>query len=236
MSRSIIVLPALMLVTSPVSAATDQQCQSLWKTADVDANGSLSRSEDKNSYIASVEKGGGHLLQPDTLSRDEFLSYCKTDFSGVATQSPANTKDFGKGDLTPGTHPLAKEDAMKKFEASGFKDVRNLSLDDKGIWRGTAMADGKKKPVAVDQQGDIVAQLGEVAPPSGNNTMPKSETAVSSEGETPAVSGSGEGERSGLALWLWIIVANAAGIFFLNGIGGPNSAMGSGGSHVPERR
>jgi hypothetical protein len=225
MSRILVVVPALMLVSVHANAATDQECQSLWKTADVDANGSLSRSEDKNGYIASVEKGGGKLLQADTLSRDEFLSYCKTGFSGVATQSPANTKDFGKGDLTPGGNPLSKEDAMKKLDASGFKDVRNLSLDDKGIWRAIAIADGKDKFVAIDQQGDIVAQAGQSSMDGGSPA--KADLSASAPAPDAAIR-SGSGERSGLWLWLWIIIANAAGLALLNGVGGPTSSMGHG--------
>ena len=116
------------------------------------------------------------MLQPDTLSRDEFLSYCKAGFTSATTQSPENSKDFGKGDLTAGTHPLSRRDALAKFEASGFKDVRDLNLDDKGIWRATAFADGKSKPVAVDQQGDIVADTG------SNTQQSKS---MSNAGATP---------------------------------------------------
>jgi hypothetical protein len=251
MSRFIIILPALTLFSVHANAASDQECQSLWKTVDVDANGSLSRAEDQKGYIASFEKNGGKLLQPDTLSRDEFLSYCKGGFAGVATESPQNSKDFGKGDLTPGKNPLSKEDAISKFAANGFKDVRDVTLDDKGIWHAVAFADGKDKPVAIDQQGDIVAQPGKepenasktdtrMSPPSDASPSPSASPAASAPpapAPAPMASASveqrsGGGERSGLALWLWIIVANAAGLFFLNGLGGPTSAMGHGGRRI----
>ncbi|CAA2141289.1 hypothetical protein [Hyphomicrobium sp. ghe19] len=236
MLRVIVVLPALMCFSAHASAASGQECQSLWKTIDVDANGSLTRQEDTKGYITSFEKSGGKLLQADALSRDEFLSFCKTDFTTVATQSPSNTKDFGKGDLTPGTHPLAEEDALKKLEANGFKDVRDLALDDKGIWRGTAFADGKEKPVGVDPQGDIVAQPGdapeqrESMSPVGLPQLAEETTAAATPATplaaTPAVVSSDGGQRAGLALWLWIIIANAISIVFLSSVGGQRSAMG----------
>jgi hypothetical protein len=78
---------AFVLLITPSFAATDQECQTLWKTADVDANGAFTRAEDKGGYIASVEKSGGKFLQADTLSRDEFLSYCRAGFATATTQS-----------------------------------------------------------------------------------------------------------------------------------------------------
>ena len=226
---------AFVLLTTPSFAATDQECRSLWKTADVDANGALTRAEDKGGYIASVEKSGGKLLQADTLSRDEFLSYCRAGFATATTQSPENTKDFGKGDLTPGTHPLSKDDALKKFEASGFKDVRDVNLDEKGIWRGTAFADGKNKPVAVDPQGDVVADKGSNTPQSNSMTnagqAPPAQSHVQpSEPPREVVASVESGRHAGTMLWLWIIIANAVGIIVLSNWGGPTSAMGNGGS------
>lgn len=32
-------------------------------------------------------------------------------------------------------------------------------------------------------------------------------------------------ENVGMLLWVWILVGNAIGIFILNGVGGPTSAM-----------
>lgn len=32
-------------------------------------------------------------------------------------------------------------------------------------------------------------------------------------------------ENVGLLLWIWILIGNAVGIFIVNGVGGPTSAM-----------
>jgi hypothetical protein len=210
-----LILTALMFSATPLAAATDQECQSQWKTIDVDANGSLEKSEDSKGYIAAIEKSGVKLMKPGVVSRDEFLSYCKKSGINVTTESPANTKDFGKGDLTPSKAPLNQADVQKKLEANGFKNIRDLKLDDKGIWHATAFADGKDKPVSVDAQGDILGQESAVGT-----------TAAEAKTPTAQMTERGSGTSSGgLYLWLFLIIGNAAALLFLNGAGGVTSAM-----------
>jgi hypothetical protein len=72
---------------------------------------------------------------------------------------PSNTaasRDFGKGDLTPGP-ALQKADAEKKLKSLGYGKVNDLALDEKGIWRGTAVLSGKTVTVAIDPQGDVIS-------------------------------------------------------------------------------
>jgi hypothetical protein len=202
-------------------AATDQECASLWKTLDVNANGALEKSEDAKGYVDAIQKSGVQLVKPDQASRDEFLSYCKVSITNVNTESPANTKDFGKGDLTPSKSALTEEDARKKLEASGFKNIQNLQLDSQGIWRATAFADGKEKPVAVDAQGDIV----------GAKTV---DPILSPDGSA-ANARSSEGSAIGLYVWVFILVGNALGLLLLNRVGGDTSAMGNSGLSYADR-
>jgi hypothetical protein len=105
------------------------------------------------------------------MSRDEFLDACKSDvFAAIKSSGPAAaSRDIGKGDITPGTHGLAKDDALKKLNANGFKDVKDLTLDNQNVWRGTAFADGKRKNVSVDSQGDVVAEQGGIG--EGSQSM-----------------------------------------------------------------
>jgi hypothetical protein len=203
------ILPLVALLAGSAEAATDQECQSLWKTLDVNANGALEATEDTRGYSAAMQKSGVHLANPSVVSRDEFLGYCKTSIANVDISSPANTKDFGKGDITPSKNPLAMDDAKKKLEASGFKNVSGLSLDDKGVWHATAEADGKAKKVTIDAQGDIVGQL---------STQPTSSS-------QPAMSAVGTVPKSGLYLWLFLLVGNFIALLALNRTGAATSAM-----------
>jgi hypothetical protein len=211
MRRAYFLFPLICIFSVPVQAASDQECESLWKTLDVDANGTLEPKEDAHGYIAAMQKGGVHLADPNAVSRDEFVGYCKTSISHVDVSSPANTKDFGKGDLTPGKNPLSMDDAKKKLEASGFKDVNGLTLDDKGIWHATAEADGKRKDVAIDAQGDIVGQLS--TPPIGSGESAN------------APSAGGTSTKTGLYVWLFLLVGNFLAALMVNRAGGPTSAM-----------
>jgi hypothetical protein len=238
-------------------AASDADCQSLWKTLDIDANGALEKSEDGKGYLAAMQLAGVKLAKPDVASRDEFLSYCRDKITNVKTESPQNSKDFGKGDLTPAKSALSASDVQKKLEANGFKNVRDLNLDDKGIWRGVADADVKNKFVAVDAQGDIMADAkgppivksdkGEpsasdkatAAPDAAKMMVPKTENADNAMKPAPGEMSrdenavgtditKGSSTTSGLLVWVFLLVGNACALLFLNGLGGGTSAMGGG--------
>jgi hypothetical protein len=143
---------AICLISSPTFAETEEDCRSRWRTADVDGNGALEAKVDAPEYVK--------MLNSSTpVSRDEFLKRCQSGAFAALAQpsSTAETKDLGKGDITPGP-ALTKEDASKKLKASGYGNVDDLKLDDKGVWRGTGVANGKSVSVAVDPQGDVLAQ------------------------------------------------------------------------------
>ena len=58
----------------------------------------------------------------------------------------------------PGANSYTEGEARRRIEEKGFGQVTGLKKDDKGIWRGTAMKDGKSMAVALDYQGNIVSQ------------------------------------------------------------------------------
>jgi hypothetical protein len=64
---------------------------------------------------------------------------------------------LAKATLRPARPALRKADAAKKLKSLGCGDVDDLILDNKGIWRGTAMVGGRKVTVAIDPQGDVLS-------------------------------------------------------------------------------
>lgn len=56
-----------------------------------------------------------------------------------------------------GANSFTEDQAKERIAEAGYADVTGLALDDKGVWRGTAMKDGKSVGVALDYQGNIVA-------------------------------------------------------------------------------
>ncbi len=69
-----------------------------------------------------------------------------------------------KGDSNTTAAPVAgmnsftEGGARDRLEKHGYTAVSGLMKDDRSIWRGTAMKDGKSVAVAVDYQGNIVAK------------------------------------------------------------------------------
>jgi hypothetical protein len=216
----------------PLQAAPQQQCLSLWKTADMDANGALTAAEDKGNYISTAARRGRSLKQPDAISRDEFLQLCAEDAFAASdapgsSPGPAASKDLGKGDLTPAQHPLSEADARKKLEASGLREIQDLKVSEDSIWRGTALANGQRQDVAIDAQGDIVAKdrvQGSAPTATGHPALEKSAAVGAASADAPR----GPAARGGLLVWTFLLIGNALAVVFLSMMtSGGTSAMSS---------
>lgn len=57
-----------------------------------------------------------------------------------------------------GENSFTEAQAKDRIADAGYTDVSMLKLDDKGVWRGTAMKDGRSIPVGLDYQGNVVSQ------------------------------------------------------------------------------
>lgn len=55
-----------------------------------------------------------------------------------------------------GANSFTEGEAKSRIEKMGFSNVSDLKKDDKGVWRGRAMKDGKTVDVSVDYQGNVV--------------------------------------------------------------------------------
>ena len=56
-----------------------------------------------------------------------------------------------------GANSFTEAQAKERLTKAGYSDVTGLKLDDKGVWRATASKDGKSVQLALDYQGNIVA-------------------------------------------------------------------------------
>ncbi|MBP1887271.1 PepSY domain-containing protein [Sinorhizobium mexicanum] len=56
-----------------------------------------------------------------------------------------------------GANSFTQDQAKERMEQAGYTEVKGLKLDDQGVWRATAMKDGKSVSVALDYQGNVTA-------------------------------------------------------------------------------
>lgn len=82
--------------------------------------------------------------------------------AGKSTSSaPAavSTADNPRTTAAPvaGANSFTESQARVRLQEKGFGNVSNLKKDDKGVWRATAMKDGKSAPVSLDYQGNVVS-------------------------------------------------------------------------------
>ncbi len=67
---------------------------------------------------------------------------------------PAKTPEAGAP--LPGSNSFTQAQATARIVELGYTDVKGLDKDSAGVWRGTAMKNGKSQNVALDFKGNIV--------------------------------------------------------------------------------
>lgn len=77
-----------------------------------------------------------------------------------AQQGPSNPAVKGMHDNNAsapvaGANSFTRSEAKSQIEAKGYTHVAHLRKDQSGVWRGTAMKDGKSGPVSADYQGNV---------------------------------------------------------------------------------
>ncbi|MCW8085810.1 hypothetical protein [Sabulicella glaciei] len=55
----------------------------------------------------------------------------------------------------PGANSFTEGQTRSRMEGAGFSQVRELRRDDNGVWRGTAMREGRQVQVSMDYQGNV---------------------------------------------------------------------------------
>jgi hypothetical protein len=74
-----------------------------------------------------------------------------------APRNPAIKDPNANVSATPvaGANSFTMGQAQSAIEKRGFTQVSGLTKDSQGVWRGTAMKDGRRTPVSVDYQGNV---------------------------------------------------------------------------------
>ncbi len=80
--------------------------------------------------------------------------------SNTTNAAVATTGNGGQNSshLVSGANSFTQGEAQSRIQGMGYAQVNGLKLDNQGIWRGTATKDGKTMQVALDFQGNVVAQ------------------------------------------------------------------------------
>ena len=86
-----------------------------------------------------------------TLVSGAALAQTTTTTPSTSTQSGTQQPPVA------GANSFTEAQAHDRIQNAGFTEVKGLKKDDQGIWRGTAMQSGKQVSVALDFQGNVVA-------------------------------------------------------------------------------
>ena len=140
---------ACLLLSVPAIAMTDAECTTMWKKADANGDGLLNGSEG-DRYMAMMRVANKTMGADGALIQAMFLENCKADVFKTAA--------FDAGAPLAGANSFTEAQAKDRVVASGIGMPAAMTKDDKGVWRGTAMKDGKSVNVAVDYKGNVVAQ------------------------------------------------------------------------------
>ena len=144
---AVVVALSAMSVAVPSLAATDAECQDLWKRADANGDGLLSDNESIR-YVALMRVGNRTMATEGRITQSEFMDACKAEV--YSARKP------DEGAPLKGANSFTEGQAKDRAIAHGVDNVADLKKDDDGIWRGTGTQGGKTVQIAVDYKGNVV--------------------------------------------------------------------------------
>ena len=136
-------------MAAPAWAATDAECQDMWKKADTNSDGVLSDGESMR-YVALMRVGNRTVATEGRITQAEFMDACKADI-----YAPRKAEE---GAPLKGANSFTEGQAKDRAVANGATEIAELKKDDNGVWRGVAKHDGKPGEVAIDYKGNVVFQ------------------------------------------------------------------------------
>ena len=130
-------------------AASESDCAAQWKSADGNSDGVLAGPE-ADRYLAYYRVRAQVTPADGRITQAAFMQACQNDvFMAKSPEAGAPIK---------GANSFTEAQAKDRELAAGLTSVSSLVKDGDGIWRGTAMKDGKTQKVAVDFKGNVVSQ------------------------------------------------------------------------------
>ena len=149
MKKILLMGAAFLVLSGPAFAMTDQECTTMWKQADANNDGTLNGAE-ADRYMAMMRMANKTMNADGTMTEKLFQENCKTDIFITAAME--------EGAPFEGANSFTENQAKDRIMAMALTSVSALAKDDKGIWRGTTIKDGKNVNVAVDYKGNVVTQ------------------------------------------------------------------------------
>lgn len=99
------------------------------------------------------------LITSIALLMTTGVSFAQSQTPTTSQDTPAvatpDTKNAGAP--VQGENSFTESQAKSRLEEAGYSTVTDLKLDDQGIWRASATKDAKQVQVALDYQGNVVA-------------------------------------------------------------------------------
>jgi uncharacterized protein with FMN-binding domain len=130
-------------------AVSETDCAAQWKSADGNNDGVLVGPE-ADRYLAYY-RVRAHVTPVDgRITQQEFMKSCQSDIFMAKAPEP--------GAPIKAANSFTEGQAKDRAVAAGFTSVSSLAKDGDGVWRGSAMKDGKSVKVAVDFKGNVVSQ------------------------------------------------------------------------------
>ena len=140
-----------LLAGGPVAAvaAPEADCAEQWKNADGNGDGVL-LSPEADRYLAYYRVRAQAAPSDGRITRDEFMRACQGDMFEAKAVDP--------GAPLKGSNSFTEGQARDRALATGLTSVSSLNKDGDGVWRGSAMKDGKAVKVAIDFKGNVVTE------------------------------------------------------------------------------
>ena len=101
----------------------------------------------KNTLLAAA------LLSAFALQASAQTTTTEGETPAIATPDTNNAAAPAEG-----ANSFTEAQARERIAEAGYTDVGPLKMDEKGVWRGTAMKSGASSPVGLDYQGNVVTQ------------------------------------------------------------------------------